>query len=300
MWAQKVFALIMILGLAACSNGPSNTAESSPEAGAEIIQEADTATIDIVNPDGTPTLDTTEEAPLTAATEVIQTPETFAPPTETNQTPITSTGEMGTYTVRSGDTLMKIAFHLYGDIDKWTELYNLNKTALNSANSLLVGSTLQYQIPFSAPVIERNGDPYLIKRGDTLVSIAEDLYANRSKWRKIYDNNRQLIKDPDKIYAGFYLYYQMTEEERQHVMSVKGTAPASTSPAIPEENFDPTAEAPDMELQSKNTKSKTTVTVPSRYVAKDGETTGGLNKLANGKKSDTNRAPASVPSKQKW
>ena len=56
--------------------------------------------------------------------------------------------------------------------------------------------------------IERNGESYLIKRGDTLGVISNDVYGTTRKWKKLWENNRQLIKDPNKIYAGFYLYYQ--------------------------------------------------------------------------------------------
>jgi nucleoid-associated protein YgaU len=43
--------------------------------------------------------------------------------------------------------------------------------------------------------------------GETLGTISSDKYGTPVKWRKIYDNNRPLIKNPNTIYAGFTLYY---------------------------------------------------------------------------------------------
>lgn len=43
---------------------------------------------------------------------------------------------------------------------------------------------------------------YTVQKGDTLSKIAEHYYGNASKWRVIYEANRDLIKDPDLIYPG--------------------------------------------------------------------------------------------------
>ncbi len=49
--------------------------------------------------------------------------------------------------------------------------------------------------------------PYLIKRNETLQVISQNLYDTTRKWMDIYQHNKPLIKDPDKIYAGFTIYY---------------------------------------------------------------------------------------------
>jgi nucleoid-associated protein YgaU len=38
--------------------------------------------------------------------------------------------------------------------------------------------------------------------GDSLSKIAKQVYGNTDDWRKIYDANRDIIKDPDLIYPG--------------------------------------------------------------------------------------------------
>ena len=43
---------------------------------------------------------------------------------------------------------------------------------------------------------------YTVKSGDSLSRIAERELGDGSKWRAIYDANRDAIKDPDLIYPG--------------------------------------------------------------------------------------------------
>ena len=43
---------------------------------------------------------------------------------------------------------------------------------------------------------------YVIQSGDTLSSIAKKFLGNASAYPKIFEANREVIKDPDKIYVG--------------------------------------------------------------------------------------------------
>jgi len=43
---------------------------------------------------------------------------------------------------------------------------------------------------------------YTIVSGDTLSKIAKRELGNANAWRKIFDANKDVIKDPDKIYPG--------------------------------------------------------------------------------------------------
>ena len=43
---------------------------------------------------------------------------------------------------------------------------------------------------------------YVVKQGDSLSKIAKERYGNANDWRKIYEANKDLIKDPDLIYPG--------------------------------------------------------------------------------------------------
>ena len=43
---------------------------------------------------------------------------------------------------------------------------------------------------------------YTVQRGDTLSKIAKTHYGNAMKYQVIFEANRPMLKDPDKIYPG--------------------------------------------------------------------------------------------------
>lgn len=47
-----------------------------------------------------------------------------------------------------------------------------------------------------------SGRTYVVVNGDSLSKIAKREYGDASKWRQIYEANKDLIKDPDLIYPG--------------------------------------------------------------------------------------------------
>ncbi len=112
------------------------------------------------------------------------------------------------YTVKRADTLIKIAFESYGDFSKWKEIYQLNKANLPNPNLISEGVSLKLPKPLHPPHLKRQGTSYVIKPGDTLAKIAAELYGNASKWKMLWNNNRQLITNPNRIFAGFKIYYQ--------------------------------------------------------------------------------------------
>jgi hypothetical protein len=102
---------------------------------------------------------------------------------------------------------MKISFEKYGNLYRWREIYESNKDKIGNYNMLTAGTILTIE-GVEYVVIEKNGKPYLIRRSDTLTKIAGSLYGAPTQWRLLWENNKQLIHDPNKIYAGFTLYYQ--------------------------------------------------------------------------------------------
>ncbi len=113
------------------------------------------------------------------------------------------TDQMATYTVKENDTLMLIAFNLYGDYSKWRSLAQLN----NNSTIISVGQELQYYVPAEQFNWTPTGTPYLIVQGDNLSYISLKVYERNDQWRPIWENNRPMIKDPDLIFPGFTLYY---------------------------------------------------------------------------------------------
>jgi nucleoid-associated protein YgaU len=131
----------------------------------------------------------------------------------------TPSGDGVSYKVQKGDTLMKISWEQYGDLFRWREIYALNKSKIQDPNHVPPGTVIQIAGKGRSPAsaMEHNGDQYLIMLGDTLGKISGKVYGSMGKWKKIWENNKSLIRDPNKIYAGFYLYYvpeaKMTSRE---------------------------------------------------------------------------------------
>ena len=43
---------------------------------------------------------------------------------------------------------------------------------------------------------------YVVVSGDSLSKIAKREYGNAKEWNRIFEANRDILKDPDKIYPG--------------------------------------------------------------------------------------------------
>jgi len=54
----------------------------------------------------------------------------------------------------------------------------------------------------SAPPLPETVQYYEIKSGDTLWAVAKQFYGDGNKYPQIFEANREVIKDPDKIYVG--------------------------------------------------------------------------------------------------
>lgn len=117
---------------------------------------------------------------------------------------VSSFGPMETYRVQKGDTMMMIAFKIYGDYRKWKDIKSWNK----NIKKIGEGVELKYYVPDQKFGWKPNGLPYLVKTGDTLQIVSMDRYGTTRKWKSIYDNNRPLIRNPNLIFAGFTIYYQ--------------------------------------------------------------------------------------------
>lgn len=249
----KFVAILGLATLQACSG--SKVAEDSELEGQEGAEVA--TTDEVPSPDGeqqiAEQLDETaidSEAPAAEAPApvlpVAEAPSPEVPASESKEpleaatTASTTTwsassesGETIDYTVRSGDTLMKIAFETYGDLYSWKKIYEMNKDRIPSVGALTAGTMLKLEKPSLPAQIQRNGEAFMIRSGDTLGTISGEVYGTDRKWRRLWDNNRQLVKDPNKIYAGFYLYYTFTEQDRMEKEQLK-SAPAPIGKEVPQ------------------------------------------------------------------
>jgi len=141
-------------------------------------------------------------------------------------------GEVKKYVVKPGDTLMKISFESYGNVYRWREILNSNKAKIANYSVLTPGTELTIN-GVNYVVIDRNGQPYLIVRNDTLGKISRKIYGTNSFWRELWKNNPQLIHNPNKIYAGFTLYFRDKSEldAAIHTTQKTGSLPSRRVPA---------------------------------------------------------------------
>ena len=65
-------------------------------------------------------------------------------------------------------------------------------------------------VPELAPAV--SSGTYVVVKGDSLSKIALRYYGNAAKWRRIYEANRESIKDPDLIYPGQELRIPQAEK----------------------------------------------------------------------------------------
>lgn len=118
------------------------------------------------------------------------------------------TQDFDEYTVEKGDSLMLISYKVLGDYRKWKMLRKWNPELASTESTIRPGQVIKYDTSYVEEKGLSRGYPYLILSGDTLKRISHKVYEDRGRhWKSIYNNNRDLIYDPNVIFAGFTLYY---------------------------------------------------------------------------------------------
>jgi nucleoid-associated protein YgaU len=117
------------------------------------------------------------------------------------------------YTVEESDTLTYIARQKYGDGKYWTKIRDANPGI--DPDHLLVGQVLilppKEEVTGAArsPAAARTDATstratrtYVVATGDSLITIARNVLGDGSRWREIYNLNRDKIKNPDILLEG--------------------------------------------------------------------------------------------------
>lgn len=109
------------------------------------------------------------------------------------------------YEVQKNDTLMLVAFKIYGDYRKWKDIKDWNESVI-IGNKIKAGTKIYYK-PTDNKFALPQGKPYLISRNETLGHISKKIYNRVLMWPFLYENNKRVIRDPSLIFPGFTLFY---------------------------------------------------------------------------------------------
>ena len=104
-----------------------------------------------------------------------------------------------TYPVRRGDSLATIARDQLGDEARWPEIFLLNRSTVQNPNRIFPG-----QVLFLPPAQPTGPVPrlYTVEAGDSLARIAREQLGDEGRWREIFNLNRDVVTDPDRIFPG--------------------------------------------------------------------------------------------------
>lgn len=119
------------------------------------------------------------------------------------------------YTVERGDSLWKIAARFYGQGSSWRRIYEDNAAVIRNPGRLYVGQKLvirlilagqvnlmpEILVPVS-DVASLTGTSYKVQKGDRLWNIAHRVYGSGRLWNIIYEANKDIIADPERIREG--------------------------------------------------------------------------------------------------
>lgn len=101
------------------------------------------------------------------------------------------------YLIKPGDMLTTIAQAEYEDHRRWVDIYEWNRQSIgDNPNRIYPYNNLQLQKKASAHIpIDESLEIYIVKAGDTLWSIAEDVYADPKAWIILFIDNEQLLDE---------------------------------------------------------------------------------------------------------
>ena len=135
------------------------------------------------------------------------------------------------YVIRPGDTLSSIAARELGSASLADNIFFSNRTVISNPDQLMVGMKIYLPIrdqiadlteesapsTAGAPVQRKPnlglGAVHRVVRGDTLSSIAEEYYGTSTAWRFLFEANRNILPNPDRLSLGMELVIPPYEDK---------------------------------------------------------------------------------------
>ena len=128
------------------------------------------------------------------------------------------------YTIKSGDTLTRIAAYYYGDANVYKLIYERNKDILKDADTNYAGQVItlpsyaavaQFRAAAQQPAVAKPAPGvsvplndgsgeflYTVRSGDSLSRIAAYYYGDANVYKLIYARNKDTLPNANMIYAG--------------------------------------------------------------------------------------------------
>lgn len=146
-----------------------------------------------------------------------------------------------TYTIRAGDCLWNIAKNQMGDALKWQDIFNANKDILGSNPDLIhPGTTIN--LP-GQEVAANHASNYVVKSGDSLWKISQDLLGDGSRWNELYQANASIIgENPRMIMPGQEL--TIPGMDGADTLAQAGTAGTQTAQAAGQQTLQSATQVP--------------------------------------------------------
>ena len=132
-------------------------------------------------------------------------------------TPAMPAGDTSTYVVRDGDDLTGIALNVYGHAGGAQAIWSVNRDRLADPDVLPIGLELRIPPAWSVPavqqhsaagqVIEPGRRPAKVRvaPGETLETLAQRFYGDRSTAPRLYEANRDVLRNPALVVPGMEL-----------------------------------------------------------------------------------------------
>ncbi len=107
--------------------------------------------------------------------------------------------------IQQNATINNLSVNYNGDTDTVT-INGSAPTQADREKAILAAGNVQHvaqvEDNISVDTPEPESRMYTVKSGDTLSKIAKEMYGNANDYNKIFEANRPLLSDPDKIYVG--------------------------------------------------------------------------------------------------
>ncbi|MEA3287918.1 MAG: LysM peptidoglycan-binding domain-containing protein, partial [Candidatus Marinimicrobia bacterium] len=173
-------------------------------------------TLQITAPDSTRALDSLDRSEADTPETILQDTVMFDPEEEPSVESEIPEFALLVHRVESDESLRGIAQTLLGSADRWSEIYNLNLDILSDPLSLEPGQTLI--VLLDEP--EQESITHIIQSGENLKRLARRYYGDGGRWKKLYQLNKAVISNPNKIFPGQKLTIITAEQRYQFPMQI--------------------------------------------------------------------------------